>query len=77
MMDLLLEQQQKGLIDAEGINEEVDTFTFEVSLLKINSKSRVRSTDWLKLGTRHHRDGHDVHANAAGRKQRSSGKLTL
>lgn len=44
-MDLLLEQQQKGLIDAEGINEEVDTFTFEVSLLKINSNSRVRSTN--------------------------------
>lgn len=30
MLDLLLVAEKKGLIDDEGIKEEVDTFTFEV-----------------------------------------------
>lgn len=30
MMDLLILTQKEGLIDDEGIKEEVDTFTFEV-----------------------------------------------
>ena len=33
MLDLLLNAQQHGLIDDEGIQEEVDTFTFEVIIL--------------------------------------------
>ena len=32
MLDLLLSAEDNGLIDYEGIKEEVDTFTFEVSL---------------------------------------------
>lgn len=32
MLDHLLVAEQKGLIDDEGIKEEVDTFTFEVSI---------------------------------------------
>ena len=31
MLDLLLTAEKNGLIDNEGIKEEVDTFTFEVS----------------------------------------------
>lgn len=32
MLDLLLEAEQKGMIDAKGIGEEVDTFMFEVGI---------------------------------------------
>jgi hypothetical protein len=32
MLDLLLAAEFNGLIDYKGIKEEVDTFTFEVSL---------------------------------------------
>ena len=31
MLDLLLTAEKNGLIDNEGVKEEVDTFTFEVS----------------------------------------------
>lgn len=30
MLDVLLAAEKNGLIDGEGIQEEVDTFTFEV-----------------------------------------------
>lgn len=39
MLDLLLSAQQNGLIDNEGIEEEVNTFTFEVSLSQLNDNS--------------------------------------
>lgn len=37
MLDLLLAAENEGLIDYEGVKEEVDTFTFEVSINQKNS----------------------------------------
>ena len=35
MLDLLLAAEYNGLIDYDGIKEEVDTFTFEVSKIYV------------------------------------------
>ena len=41
-LDLLLEAYDKGEISREGVREEVDTFTFEVSRKSVSEYASVR-----------------------------------
>lgn len=76
MLDLLLSAERDGLIDDEGIKEEVDTFTFEVSVSStfIYSKFKYRlDTNFFTKGARYNRDGHDFYLVTPGREQGSTG----
>lgn len=76
MLDLLLAAEHNGLMDYEGIKEEVDTFTFEV-----NTKVYIRIEfnfifKWIfVLGTWYDWNGHDFCIDATCRKFWSTGWL--